>query len=239
MLFDVVLVRPARLLVSEPLVIMVTTLTAIAWGIIYLFTEILTKVYVTIGLSTASASLPFLAMVIGITFTVFPRLWDLKVAKKRRRNCEPLEPEDKIMGFSFAVPALAIGLWWFSWTIPPAVQHLSWVVPTIGLVFIGFAVNEIAYTLSGYLADSYTVYAASSFAGLAFVRAIISGLAPLIAYALYKLPANVATSILSAVATLFCIAPVILYRYGKDLRWKSAFAKYSLEVHKMTQIEED
>ncbi|KAI9663138.1 MAG: hypothetical protein M1821_008186 [Bathelium mastoideum] len=240
MFLEVVLIRPSRLLVSEPIVILVATLTAIAWSIIYLFTEALTNIYISIGLSNTSASLPFLAMLIGVSLTVLPRFWDIKVANKRRRNNEPLEPEDKIRGFFIAIPALAIGMWWFAWTIPPAVPHLSWIVPTISLVFIGFAVSEIAYTLSGYLADSYTVYAASAFAALAFLRAIVSGLAPLIAYYLYNgISYNLATTVLAAIATLFLVAPVILHRYSRDLRRRSVFARHSLEVHAMTRVEDD
>ncbi|KAI9699244.1 MAG: hypothetical protein M1820_007216 [Bogoriella megaspora] len=239
-LINLVLIRPSRLLVSEPLVILVATLTAISWGIIYLFTEALTKVYMSMGLSKTTSSLPFLAIGVGIMFTIIPRFWDLKVVEKRRRNNEPLQPEDKLTGFLFAVPALAIGLWWFSWTIPPAVSHLSWIVPTIGLIFVGFAVNEMALTLSGYLADAYTVYAASAFAALAFLRAIVSGAAPLVAYVLYKNEsANIAGSILAAVATAFCIAPVIMHRYSRDLRRRSKFARHSFEVYAMTRVEDD
>lgn len=113
-------------------------------------------------------------------------------------------------------------------------------MPTIGLVFVGFAVNEMAYTLSGYLADSYTVYAASAFAALAFVRAIVSGLMPLVAYAMYSnMSANLATSVVAVTATLFGVAPYLLYRNSRDLRGRSPFAKYSLDVHVRTRVEED
>ncbi|KAK4579917.1 hypothetical protein LTR86_000118 [Recurvomyces mirabilis] len=239
-LLNIILIRPASLLVTEPLVILVTTLSAISWAIIYLFTEALTGIYRTIGFSRTSASLPFLAIGLGVLFSIFPRFQDMKVARRRKLRGEPLEPEDKLSGFVLAVVALALGLWWFAWTIPPFVTTVPWIVPTIGLVFVGFAVNEMAYTLSSYLADSYTVYAASAFAALAFVRAIISGLMPLIAYAMYgSMSANLATTIIASVATLFGVAPYILLKYSKNLRRISRFAKYSLEVHERTRIEAD
>ncbi|KAK3673990.1 hypothetical protein LTR78_006192 [Recurvomyces mirabilis] len=239
-LLNIILIRPASLLVTEPLVILVTTLSAISWAIIYLFTEALTGIYRTIGFSRTSASLPFLAIGLGVLLSIFPRFQDMKVARRRKLRGEPLEPEDKLSGFILAVVALAIGLWWFAWTIPPLVTSIPWIVPTIGLVFVGFAVNEMAYTLSSYLADSYTVYAASAFAALAFVRAIISGLMPLIAYAMYEnMSANLATTIIASVATLFGVAPYILLKYSKNLRRISRFTKYSLEVHERTRIEAD
>lgn len=239
-LIDIIVMRPATLLISEPLVIMVSTLSSISWAIIYLFTEALTDIYETMGFSTASASLPFLAIGLGVLLSILPRYFDVRIARKRKEHGEPLEPEDKLTGFVLAVPSLAIGLWWFAWCIPPAVTTVPWIVPTFGLIFVGFAVNEMAYTLSSYLADSYTVYAASAFAAMAFVRAVISGLMPLIAYAMYgRMSANVATTVIAVLSTIFGVAPYIMLRYSKKLRGLSKFARYSLEVHNRTRIEAD
>ena len=140
------------------------------------------------------------------------------------------------MGLLIAAPALAIGLMWFSWTIPPTVQGIHWLVPTAALVLVGFAVNEMAYTLSAYLTDAYLLYAASAFCGLAFVRALVSGLMPLVAQQMYPvLGANIAGTIVGGFATLFCLAPWVALRYGKILREKSPFAKHSLESHLKSQ----
>ncbi|KAK3614367.1 hypothetical protein LTR56_027299 [Elasticomyces elasticus] len=239
-LLNIILIRTASLLVTEPIVILVTGILAVSWAIIYLFTEALTGVYETMDFSRTASSLPFLAIGVGVLFSVFPRIQDMRIARKRRLSGEPLEPEDKLVGFPFAVVSLAIGLWWFAWTIPPAVTEVPWIVPTIGLVFVGFAVNEMAYTLSSYLADSYTTFAASAFAALAFVRAVVSGVMPLIAYAMYnRISANLATTVVAVVATLFGITPWILLRYSKTLRGLSPFARYSLRVHEETRVEAD
>jgi hypothetical protein len=111
-------------------------------------------------------------------------------------------------------------------------------VPTAALVFVGFAVNEMAYTLSGYLADSYLLYSASAFSGLAFVRAVFSGLTPLIAHEMYgQLNANIAGTILAGAAAIFCVAPWVFFKFSKRLRQKSPFAKFSLETHIRTNVE--
>lgn len=142
------------------------------------------------------------------------------------------------MGFAFAAPALAIGLAFFAWTIPPFAANVHWVVPTLALVPIGFAVNEIAYTMSGYLADSYLLYSASAFSGLAFVRAIVSGLMPLIAHEMQDgLDANMAATILTGISVVFCAAPWIFFRFSKKLRQKSPFACFSLDTHRKTQLD--
>lgn len=156
------------------------------------------------------------------------------------KGTSELNREDKIIGFGFAAPALAIGLAWFAWTIPPAVVSVHWMVPTAALVLVGFAVNETAHTLSGYLADSYLLYSASAFSGLAFVRAVVSGLMPIVAHEMYAgLDANVAGSVLAGLAAAFCVTPWLFFRFSKRLRQRSPFARFSLETHCRTNVEEN
>jgi hypothetical protein len=69
-------------------------------------------------------------------------------------------------------------------------------------------------------------------ATLAFLRALISGIMPLFAYPMFSgLGGNVAGSILAAVAIIFCLTPFVFLRYGKTLRERSQFARYSAEVN--------
>jgi hypothetical protein len=230
-LAELVLLRPMRLAVTEPIVIMVSLLNGTAWGLVYLFTESLTVVYSLYGWADTTTSLAFIAIGLGIPFSILPRLWDVQVASQRKRRNQDLMPEDKITGFVIAAPVLAIGLWLFSWTIPPLV-HTHWTVSMVGLVLIGFAANEFAYTLNGYLSDSYTIYASSGLATLAFLRALVSGIMPLFAYPMFSgLGGNIAGSILAGVATLFCVTPFIFLKYGRRLRERSPFAQYSAKVN--------
>jgi MFS family permease len=232
-LAELVLLRPMRLAVTEPIVIMVSILNATAWGLVYLFTESLSVVYSLYGWSDTTTSLAFIAIGLGIPFSVLPRLWDIQVSSQRKRQNQDIKPEDKLFGFFIAAPTLAIGLWIFSWTILPLV-HTHWAVSMVGLVFVGFAANEFAYTLSAYLAESYTIYASSGLATLAFLRALVSGVMPLFAYPMFSvLGGNVAGSILAAVATLFCVTPWVFWRYGRVLRERSPFAQYSAGVNEM------
>ncbi|KAJ0313480.1 hypothetical protein COL516b_000419 [Colletotrichum fioriniae] len=232
--------RPGKILLTEPLVVMVALISASSWGMIYLFTESLTVVYVSLGFTKTQASLPFLAIAVGVVFTFLPRLWDMKVVRDRQRKQIPIQPEDKIIGFAFAAPALAIGLAWFAWTVPPLVPGVHWAVPTASLVLVGFAVNETAHTLSGYLADSYLLYSASAFSGLALVRAVASGLMPLVAHEMYAgLNANYAGTILAGLAAAFCVTPWVFFRFSKRLRQRSPFARFSLETHYLTNVEEN
>ncbi|KAH7413516.1 MFS multidrug transporter [Cadophora sp. MPI-SDFR-AT-0126] len=235
----VALRRPIRLFFTDPIVFVVSIMSAVGWALIYLFTESLPVVYGSFDFSRNQSSLLFLAIGAGIFFGVFPRLYDSRFLKRRILEGVPLHPEDKLVGFTYAAPSLALGLWWLTLTVPPA-SNLPWYASIIGLVPIGFATNEFACTLSGYLADTYTIYASSAFAAMSFLRAVLGGVFPLIGEPLYvNLGSNWATVVLACVATLFCATPTLLVKFGMRIRQRSKFAKYSLRVNNETQVEND
>lgn len=229
---QITLVRPLRLLLTEPIVFLVSIMSAIAFGLIYLFTEALQVVYGAYGFSIQQTSLAFIPLGIGLIGGIFTRLYDSHFLKKRKRSGFPLSPEDKLTGYAIAAPLLAIGLWLFAWTVPPKVVSIHWIVSMLALMPVGFAINEIDCVLAGYLADSYTTFAASAFASLSLLRAVFSAVFPLFARQMFTgLGANYAGSVLAAVATLACLIPVMLLRYGRQIRKASKFARYSVLVY--------
>jgi MFS family permease len=235
----VALRRPVRLFFTDPIVTIVSIMSAVGWALIYLLTEALPVIYGTYGLTWSQSSLLFLIIGGGIFFGIFPRLHDHRLLQRRAKQDLPLHPEDKLLGFAVAAPSLAIGLWWLALTASPA-STLPWYATLPALVPIGFATNEFACTLSGYLADTYTIYASSAFAAMSFLRAVLGGLFPLIGRSMYEsLGSNWASVILAGVATIFCITPVLFRRYGMRIRKRSKFAKYSLSINRATQIHDD
>lgn len=226
-----VILRPLRLLFTEPIVLMVSVISGVAFALVYLFIEVLPIVYGSFGFTEQEASLIFISIGLGFLCTTITRIYDYRVLKKRGREARPLSPEDKLTGFAVAAPAFAIGLWWFAWTVPPKAAHLPWAVSALALIPIGFAINEFDCVLVGYLTDSYTTFASSAYASLSMVRSGLSAAFPLFAHSMYtNLSANYATTILAILATMTCICPIILIRYGQRIRRASKFAQYSLTV---------
>ena len=226
------LFRPLRLLLTEPIVSLVSIMAATAFGLIYLFTEVLAIVYGSYGFTVEQTSLAFLPIGIGFLCCVFTRCYDRRLIARRKRLGKVLTPENKLHGFAVAAPALAIGLWWFAWTVPPAVPHVPWAVSMLGLIAIGFAINEFDCVLVGYLADSYTNFASSAYASLTLLRSIFSAVFPLFAHQMYtSFGANYASSVLAGIATIACVSPIILIRYGAQIRQASKFARYSVAVN--------
>lgn len=236
------LFRPIQLFFTEPIVFLVSTISAIAFAMVYLFTEALPPVYQSMGFSNESSTLPFLAICIGLVLGLLTRIKDHRKITYAEEQGIVLEPEHKLIGFSIGAPLLAGGLWWFAWTIPPLVDvdHFHWVVSAISLVFIGYSLNEFDTVLGGYLADSYLSFSASGFATLALLRSLLSAAFPLFAADMFEgLGANVASSILAGLATLFCVVPPLFTKYGKQIRARSKFARYSLEVYHENSIEKN
>lgn len=145
-----------------------------------------------------------------------------------RKRDRAYEPEDQLFGFLIAAPALATGFWWFGATVPPFV-HISPAASMVALAPIGFAVVEFDYVLSGYLTEVYASYAASANASLCVLRAVIGAAYPLFGRQMFSgLGANVATFIIAALATVYCVIGGVFYRYGKVIRQRSSYAEKSV-----------
>ncbi|KAL4802817.1 major facilitator superfamily domain-containing protein [Aspergillus unguis] len=226
------LLRPLRLFFTEPIVCACSLMSGCTVALLYLFTESLPSIYESMGFTNPHSNLPFFAIGIGFLPCFLIRLMDQRVAAQRHQDGLPLLPENKLMGIVLGGPFLTVGLWWFAWMVPPAVQGVHWFVSMIPLLFVGFALNEFGTVLAGYLADSYHSYAASAFAAMSLARSSLSAIFPLIAPKMFSaLGANIALSILAAGALAFCPIPFIFRYYGRSLRQRSKFAQYSLRVY--------
>ena len=221
------LFRPLQFLVTQPIVICCAVLMTISFSLIYGLTEGLTVVYTDFGFAeSTTSSLSFIPILLGLLINVLPRVYDQRLFSRYHKENIPLRPETKVNSLLTSCPALAVGLWLFAWTVPPHVPHVHWIVSMIGLVLVGYATNDLSYILFGYLTDSYGPNAASACAALSLSRTLMAAIFPLFTYTMYSgLGGNVATSIFAAIATMFCITPVVFIRYGRKLRGMSRFAK--------------
>lgn len=86
-----------------------------------------------------------MAIGLGTYLSIFTRILDCHDSNTRRMQYKPIRPEDKLVGLALGAPLLAIGLWWFGWTIPPKtpVADTLWIVPTLSLVLVGYALREM------------------------------------------------------------------------------------------------
>ena len=222
--------RPVHLFFTEIIVFTVSFLSAVAFALIYLFTEVVPPIfasYTNPPLTQTQQIIPWIALGAGLLLGALTRAWDHR--RLRNHKIADIAPEDKLIGFALGAPALAVGLWWFAWTVPPTGASVPWGVPAASLVLVGWALNEFDVVLAGYMADTYRAYAASGFGAMALLRSALSAAFPLFAPHMYQaMGYNHAGTVLAVMATVFCFVPPVFMRYGAAIRRRSKFAMWTL-----------
>ncbi|MCJ1444056.1 MAG: hypothetical protein MMC23_004556 [Stictis urceolatum] len=221
------IVRPFRLLATQPIVQVWSLYCAYIYGILYIliatFPNVWTQVY---GESSSIGSLNYLSLFVGmgIASQIGTRLSDWYAKKLTAKNGGQSLPEFRLPTLILGAFVVPVGLFWYGWSIRPSVH---WIVPNIGAaIFGGGTVLEILCVM-GYIIDTYTKYAASAMASIIVFRSLLSFALPLAAPSLYS---NIGwgwgNSLLAFIAIFIGIpAPILLRHYGPALRKRSQYAR--------------
>lgn len=108
-LIVVTLLRPLRLLFTEPIIAVVAFMGSVTCALFYMQAESIPLVFEAYGWSTSAASLGFVPMLLGCIASFSTRFYDSQNLRNIRRSGRAIEPEDKLTGFAIAAPFLAIG----------------------------------------------------------------------------------------------------------------------------------
>lgn len=134
---------------------------------------------------------------------------------------------------------LPLSLFWFAWYIvflglhPAVFTHIylrtsqpsiHWIVPILAGVPFGIAVAQILQSLTAYLLDAYTIYAASAIAATVVLRSLLAMAFPLFSPSLFSAVGDQWASTLFAFLALICTPMPILF-------WVSAELKPSARRH--------
>jgi DHA1 family multidrug resistance protein-like MFS transporter len=205
-----------------------TIYTSLVYGILYLIFFAYPYSFQGVrGWSLEIASLPFLAIIIGVLFAglvmaFFNKLWWLP---RFLRNHMKVNPEDRMPPLIASSIFLPAGLFWFAWT---SNRNITWVPQVLSGIFIGAGIMLHFLSGTAYLIDVYLLNANSALAANICIRSISAAAFPLFAKPMYeRLGVAWATSLLA----FFCVAlipfPIVLWRYGKKIR---GWSKYSFEL---------
>lgn len=235
--------RPLRMLLTEPLVFCSTLWSAFCFGNALLFTQSIPRVYgqaygweawrcglvqgalvggVTLGLALSPIQDRWYA---GTETSIDPEKEEGGGEVEREEwGGEHFLPEARLY---LSVPAsflgLAGGLFVYAWTATP---EIHWMAPTAGLGLVGVGIFAVVAAASNYVEDSYSLYAASALAGVAFGENLTGAFLPLAEQALYtNLGVRWASSLLALVAVGLSFAPVVLLWKGKAIRARSPFIR--------------
>lgn len=217
-LFRLTIIRPSKMLLRSPIVLILSLCVAIVYSYMYLLFTTFTGVFEdTYGFNPGEAGLAYLGLGVGFCIGQFI----VGIFKRRKAKNSSAKPEDRlpplVLG-SFLVP---IGLFWYGWATD---KHTHWIVPIIGISFCGIGILCVLLPVQMYLVDAYTLYAASAIAASIVVRSIFGVVIPLAGPALYRtLGLGWGNSLLGFIAIIFATASLLLLKYGESIRRNPKF----------------
>jgi Major Facilitator Superfamily len=221
------IIRPFRLLFTEPVVFVFTLLSALSYGIVFISTQSVTQVYATnYGWEDYQAGLVQASIIIGefvgfIACLVQNRIYSRAAAAHCGQPNSSLPEVRLYLSIPGSFVGLTGGIFWYGWT---NYGFLPWILPSVGLGFIGFGTMVVMQAIMMYITDAYTKYAGSASAAVCFGENVFAAFLPLSAMSIYtNLGFQWATSLLAFLALVLSFAPVVLVLKGEDVRRRSPF----------------
>ena len=228
--------RPWIMLIYEPIVTLLSLFLSVVHGTLFLLFAAYPIVFQQVrGWPQGVASLPFLALVIGIILSlIYVALVDQKrYARVVTRNNGTAPPEARLPPAMLGAVILPIGLFWFAWTNDPST---FWLVSVSAGVFFGFGMVLLYMSLTNYLVDSYLAYSASALAASTVLRSCAGAAFPLFTNKLYdSLGIHWASSVPGFMALVFVPCLVAFYKYGHILRTRTRFGQEAAQLAAQTQ----
>ena len=147
--------RPLRLLVTEPIVLLLSIYMAFIYGLLYLFLTAYPIVFQQIhGMNEGVGGLPYFGMIAGMmlagAYIVFTQK---SYAQKLAANNGVTIPEWRLPPAIMGGVSFTIGLFWFGWT--GYRRDIHWIAPTLSGLFTGFGLLSIFLQSLNYLVDAY------------------------------------------------------------------------------------
>lgn len=220
------LIRPFILLGTQPIMQVLALYMAYCYGLMYLVLSTFPMVWEDVyGESVGIGGLNYISLGVGfflgtqITAPINDRIY----RKLKKRNNNEGRPEFRVplmVPGALLVPA---GLFIYGWT---SYYHTHWIAPNIGAALFAAGTIISFQCTQTYIVDAYTRYAASAVGAATVLRSLAGFGFPLFAPYMYAaLGLGWGNSLLGFLAIGLGIpAPLLLWKYGKQLREKSQFA---------------
>ncbi|KAL1637855.1 hypothetical protein SLS56_000412 [Neofusicoccum ribis] len=222
----VALIRPFRLLFTQPIIQFLAIYMAFLYGLMYLVLSTFPTLWTTTYHEALGISgLNYISLAVGffVGVQVAAPFNDRIYVRLKRRNGNVGAPEFRVplmLPGSLLVP---VGLFWYGWSAQAGVH---WIMPNIGAAIFGAGTIVAFQCIQTYLVDAYTLFAASAISSATVLRSLAGFGFPLFAPYLYQaLGDGWGNSLLAFLGIALGVpAPLLLWKYGKTLRAKSQFA---------------
>ncbi|KAK4163016.1 putative polyamine transporter [Cladorrhinum sp. PSN259] len=224
-LTTVVLARPIRMIIFEPIVNTSCAYLALCYAIFYMCFEAFPIIFIGVyKLSPGECGLTYLAIGAGCLLALpifFTYDMILRNAMARDAPWTKLEEYRRLPLACIGGPMFVISLFWLGWT---AREDIHFFVPMLAGVPFGIGFMCIFQALLNYLTDAYEVYAASANAAASCSRSLLATVLPLATLPMFEaLGISGACSLLGGISLLMCVIPFVFLWQGDRIRANSKF----------------
>ncbi|KAI3405092.1 hypothetical protein KGF56_002048 [Candida oxycetoniae] len=217
--------RPLKLLITEPIILLVSLYNAFIYGMLYMFLTAIPIIYSGgYGWSQGVAELPYISMFLGIISGCALIVWfEFYTNKKIEAHGHKPVPEDRLPPVMVGGFTFVIGIFWLGWS-GDYPKQVHWIVPTIGAFFIGNGLISIFLPTLNYIIDCYLYVSASALASNTFIRSGFGAAFPLFSTQMFtNLTVKWASTLIGCLAVLMLPVPVLFYKYGARIRKSSKY----------------
>lgn len=214
--------RPLLMLVTEPVILLVSMYMSFIYGLVYCLLTAYPIVFEEVhGIAPGVSGLPFLGLLIGqVLGLVFILSKHSTYVKKLAENGNVPVPEWRLTPTLIGAPIFAMGIFWFGWTgFDP---EIHWAAPTLAGLFTGFGILCVFLPCFNYLIDAYLPLAASAVAANIMLRSAVAAGFPLFSRQMFEnLGVQWACTLLGCLAVIMIPIPFAFRKLGSRLRRKS------------------
>ncbi|KAJ5981055.1 hypothetical protein N7481_008353 [Penicillium waksmanii] len=217
--------RPIVMLVTEPILFLISLYISFIYGLIYALLGAYPVVFEGVyHMSMGVGGLAFVGLIIGeLLGGVLMLFLQRSYASKLSSNGDKPVPEWRLPPAILGAVVFAIGMFWFGWT--GYTSSIHWIAPVASGVFTGAGIFLIFLQCFNYIVDCYPALAASTIAANTIMRSAIGCTFPLFSRQMMEnLGVQWAGTLLGCIAVIMIPIPVIFKVYGPWLRGKSKLA---------------
>ena len=226
-------VRPFKMFLTEPIVLVLSLLSGFSDALIFMFIQSFSIVYKQWDFTPSQVGLAFIAIGVGyaIAWAAFiPAIRRNIKERQEKPGDEKAQYESRLWFLLYTAPCLPIGLIGFAWTIqgPP----LHWIGSMVFAAICGIANYAIYMATIDYMICAYGPYSASATGGNGWSRDFLAGVLTVPATPFFSNIGKASGKNLEYACTiLFCISFVlvsavyVIYWKGPVLRKRSPFAQ--------------
>lgn len=212
--------RPLRLLMFHPIVQLISVLSALNYGMLYIILATFSDLWVTTyGQPVDISGLHYIAVALGeiAGSQISGYVMDTIYRRLKHRSGDEGRPEYHIPLMLPGAILAPVGLLLYGWA---AQAHKHWMVVDFGMFITTFGLQIAGMPKQAYIIDSYPEHTSSATAASQLLRSLMAFTFPLFAPAMYRaLGYGWGNSLLALITFVFGVpAPLLLWWCGPQLR---------------------